>query len=214
MAVVHRVDGMRLWEADLACPVCGAEFHIEQGVGAFNTDPVAGSSRDVSATGIVQAAPDVIRMAAQLGVLGGHAPVLLAGRYALAAEAYAALTGAPVVVVLFADDVATVSPAAVAPEAGVSLLRIGRRLPLGAGTLAAAAFDQTFSSSSHASEMVAQTIRAVRSGGRILVPISYAPPFEQATALRRVAQDDAEWVGEVTAEASGLVTLRRQPPVV
>lgn len=211
VAMVHRADGTRLLEADLACPVCGAEFRVEDGVGLFGASPPVSSTASPpppDGIGAAQGAPDVVRLAAQLGVLGGLTPVLLAGRYAAVADAYAALTGAPVVVV---DTTITGN---IFTEPGVSMLQIGPRLPLGTGTLAAAAFDRTmFPATGQTSpSLAAGIVRAVRTGGRLVTPVTPALPQETIVDVRTVARDDVEWVGEVTVATGGLVTLRRQPP--
>lgn len=214
VAMVHRADGTRLLEADLACPVCGAEFRVENGVGIFGAPsvmPSAASSTASDITSTAQDAPDVARLAAQLGVLGGLTPVLLAGRYAAVADAYAALTGAPVVVVS-----TTTIAGNTFTEPGVSVLQIGTRLPLGLGTLAAAAFDPAmFPATLQAMRppsLAAGIVRAVRAGGRLVTPATSALPPDTIATVRTVARDDTEWVGEVTVTTGGLVTLRRQPP--
>ena len=101
---------------------------------------------------------------------------------------------------------------------GAGCLRVADwyRLPLGLGTLAAAAFDPAmFPATLQAMRppsLAAGIIRAVRMGGRLVTPATSALPPDTITAVRTVARDDTEWVGEVTVATSGLVTLRRQPP--
>ena len=214
VAMVQRADGPILIEAELACPLCGAEYRVQQGEAWFRADSGSIEHRSVSAA---PARADVERLAAQLGVMGGLAPVLLSGRYASMAADYATLTGAPVVIITAAaDETFTEHPA-------VSVLRIDRGLPLGASTLAAAAFDvapevgpsdASASASASASALLAQVARAVRVGGRMLAPQSIVPMPAVSSMLRELARDDDEWVAELTSATSGLVSLRRSPPPV
>lgn len=190
-------------DAEMACPLCGAEYAVAQGEAWFNGKPAAVIEPAPRSKEVL--APDVERLAAQLGVMGGMAPVLLAGRYGAVAADYAALTGAPVVVI-------TESPVVLAmAHPGVSVLHIGPRVPLGAGTLAAAAFDAM---PTDATTLMASVARAVRGRGRLLAPVEHVVPAALIGSLRELARDETEWVAELTAASSGLVALRRSPPPV
>lgn len=211
VAMVHRADGATLIEADLACPVCGAEYAVTQGEAWFHAaqDRVPST---MPANASTTPLPDVERLAAQLGVMGGLAPVLLAGGYAAVAADYAALTGAPVVAV------PTASASASAPLAiravDVSVLHVGLQLPLGASTLAAAACGVAHLVPDDAARLLASIARAVRAGGRIVAPVSQELPAVLMGTVRTLARDEREWVAEMTATSSGLVALRRSPPPV
>jgi len=187
VAMVHRADGPFLIEADLACPVCGAEFRIIDGTAHF----------DVSVPGQPDDALDATRTAALLGLTEGYLPVLLTGSYASTGGALADLV--PIAQVWLNP------PAGVAaPAAPCSTLAVRERLPLGVETLAAAAVDPA-----HATpDMLASIVRAVRVGGRVLAPAGTPMP----AGLKELAHDTAEWVAEVTTRASGLVELRRRGP--
>ncbi len=246
VAMVHRVDGTRLLEAEISCPGCGALFHVRDGIGDFREDgsrsPVApaisaGSASSPAVAGRGSPAadsadpPDPTRLAAMLGVIGGHNPVLLAGRYASVADRYAALVGAPVVAMISDSDLADrpADPLAnhpVNPDGhasindqvlrrlslapGVSVMRIGARLPLGVGTLAAAAIDNGQS----APLLLGSIARAIVVRGRLVAPVSLELPVEAQRTVREIARDEQEWVAEVTIATRGLATLRMRPPAV
>ncbi len=185
VAMVHRADGPFLIEAELACPVCGAEFRIIDGTAHF--DAAVPCARDD--------ALDVTRTAALLGLADGPLPVLLTGSYAG--------TGAALADLVPQSQVWLNPPVGVqVPAAPCSVLAVRERVPLGVETVAAAAVD-----AAHASpEMLESIVRAVRMGGRVLAPATVPMP----AGLKELARDTAEWVAEVTVRASGLVELRRR----
>lgn len=187
VAVVHRADGPNLLEADLACPVCGAEFHIAEGVARFDEiGPMA-----------YGAAPEALRVAAQLGVTEGILPVLLTGRYAAAGASLADLVPVPQVWINAGADAAL-------PSVPVSAIEVRGGVPLGVATLAGAAIDHAHAEPA----MLDAIVRAVRLGGRVVAPTTVPLP----AGVRELARDDREWVAEVTTRASGLVELRRRAP--
>lgn len=187
VAMVHRADGPVLLDADLACPVCGAEFVITDGVARFDHAPPTAASEAV----------DPLRLAALLGVSEGLLPILLAGHQATAGAALAGLVPVPQVW-LNAPGHAT------APAGVYSAIEALARVPLGVETLAAAAIDRA-----HADPIMLESIvRAVRLGGRIVAPADTLLP----AGVNVLARDAQEWVAEVTTRASGLVELRRRAP--
>jgi uncharacterized protein YbaR (Trm112 family) len=189
VVVVHRALGVMLLDAELACPVCGAEFAVRGGVTTFDAEAVVEGA---------EVAPDAERLAALLGVTDGVLPILLAGAYAAAGASLAPLVplaqvqaNAPFVPRGDTDDVV-----------GVTRMLVGARLPLGVATLAAAAVSARVATPS----LLASVVRAMKAGGRIVAPIAVALP----AGVRELARDDREWVGEVQAQGSGLVSLRRK----
>lgn len=196
VAMVHHADGPRLCDADLACPVCGAEFPVRDGVASFTAvrrqtphphEPGATLADDV----------EVLRLAAQLGVTGGMLPVLLAGRCTTAGAALAEYVDVPQVWVNGAMEAVERPPL-------LSCVEVSARLPLGVGTLSAAAVDAAHTTPT----LLAGLVRAVRQGGRIVAPADTECP----AGVRELARDDHVWVAEVIASASGLVELRRRAP--
>jgi uncharacterized protein YbaR (Trm112 family) len=186
VAMVHRADGPNLLDAELACPVCGAEFRVTDGVARFDDPVPARLGEPVHA----------LRLAAQLGVTEGVVPVLLTGGYTSAGAELSALTPVPQVWV-------NGSEGNLRPVAG-SVIIVSGRVPLGVETLAGAAVDEAHAES----EMLESIVRAVRMRGRIVAPAHIPLP----SGVRELARDDAEWVAEVTTRASGLVELRRRAP--
>lgn len=191
VAVVHETDGLTLVAADLACPVCGAEFAITDGVAHFGAPDVR--------TPPSQRTPftEPMRLAALFGAADGDTPLLLSGRYVLAGNAIAELVNVPQLWVNAPAESRSSSPR-------TSQMIVGERLPLGVATLAAAAIDDTDASDA----MLESVMRAVKQGGRIVAPVSVARP----EALKELARDEREWVAEVTTRASGLIELRRRAP--
>lgn len=213
VAMVHQADGPRLIEADLACPACGAAFGLRAAVAWFRASSVedtAVATAPRAATGSASAAAwepegqDADRLAALLGVAEGPWPVVLVGARAAAGAALAALVSPPQW---------WINPAPVAlgnaphPPWLAGVLHSGPRWPLAARQAAAVALD-----AAHATPaQLAQAVRVLRPGGRLVAP-AWAPLPE---GVRELARDAAEWVAEAAGsppahEASPLVTLRRR----
>lgn len=186
VAMVHRADGPNLLDAELACPVCGAEFRVTHGVARFDETGPVHRGEPVHA----------LRLAAQLGVTEGVVPVLLTGGYTAAGAELSALTSVPQVWVNGPEG-------NLRPVSG-SVITVSGRVPLGVETLAGAAVDEAHAET----EMLESIVRAVRMRGRIVAPAHIPLP----SGVRELARDDAEWVAEVTTRASGLVELRRRAP--
>lgn len=184
VAMVTRANGATLVDADLACPVCGAEF------GVRNSHADFGSASRVASDG----KPEATRVAALLGALPGATPVLLTGRYTRAGAAIAELVDVPQVWLDAPADADANVPV-------LSRLYGADRLPLGVETLAAAAIDAVHGNS----HLLMSITRALRVGGRVLS----AATIDRPADLREVARDDQEWVAETTTRASGLIELRR-----
>ncbi len=191
VAMVHEARGSALIVADLACPVCGVEFPVHDGVAHF--------ASVVPQSAVRPSAPFtsdlVLRLAAQLGVADSPLPVALVGRYAHASGALASMLAAPQLLV---------NSGPVRSGADASRIVVADRLPLGVETLAAVAID-----AAHASPaMLGSAARALRLGGRMVAPVDAPIP----SGMRELARDEAEWVAETTTRVSGLVELRRRAP--
>lgn len=188
VAMVLKAEGPVLLEAELACPVCAAEYRITNGVARFAEErPPVDDGPYTSDM--------VLRLAALLGVAESQLPVALVGRYAAASGVLASFVAAPQLLV-------NSGPAIPAP--GVSRIVVADRLPLGVETLAAIAVD-----AAHASPALLESAaRALRLGGRLVAPADAPIP----AGMRELARDDSEWVAETTVRASGLIELRRRAP--
>ncbi|WP_396220053.1 hypothetical protein [Gemmatimonas sp.] len=194
VAMVLEARGSALLAAELACPMCGAEFRIVDGI-AYIPGLAPGSTPPPALPSEPLAIDLVLRLAALLGVVESHLPVALVGRYAAASVALASVVSAPQLLV---------NSGAVIPAPGVSRLVVADRLPLGVETLAAIAVD-----AEHATPAFLESAaRALRLGGRLVAPADVPVP----AGLRELARDATEWVAETTARASGLVELRRRAP--
>jgi uncharacterized protein YbaR (Trm112 family) len=198
VALVRQADGPALLEAELACPVCAAEYRISGGVAHFTeTVPPADAYPYTSDM--------ALRLAALLGVAESLRPIALVGRYAAAGGVLGSIVAAPQVLIN------SVAPAGTAAGTGTgtgtaaaSRIVVADRLPLGVDTLAAIAVD-----AAHASPAFLESAaRALRLGGRLVAPADAAVPV----GMRELARDDTEWVAETTTRASGLVELRRRAP--
>ncbi len=179
----------------LGCPVCRAEYPISGGVANFSasaTIPVAQSPERLPGAG-ENPRDRVMRLAAQLDLREPSGVILLEGRYsALATELAADFVSS--VVALSGDGLS--SP-------GVSVIRIGDRLPVRSWILRAAAVDLA----GVAGFTLAEVVRVLRSGARLVAPAAIEP----VDGLSEVARDDQEWVGSVIARPqSGAQLLRRK----
>jgi len=191
VAMVLEASGSSLLVAELACPVCGAEFRIVNGIAHFaGSTPAAPPawpsepySRDMA-----------LRLAALLGVAESQLPVALVGRYTAASGALTSLVSAPQLLI----------NGSVIPGPGVSCLVVADRLPLGVESLAAIAVDAAHATAT----FLDSATRALRLGGRLVAPADAPVP----AGMRELARDTTEWVAETTARASGLVELRRRAP--
>ncbi len=211
VAMVHRADGPRLREADLACPACGDAFVVRDAVAWFHAPP-----RDATAMAAAHAAPSASdawaeeqgadRLAALLGVAEGPWPVVLVGARAAQGAALAARVSPP-------QWWINPRPAALGnaphPHWLAGVLHTGARWPLAPRQAAAVALD-----AAHAAPVpLAQAVRLLRPGGRLVAP-AWAPLPE---GVRELARDAVEWVAEAAGvhpahDASPLVTLRRRAP--
>ncbi|WP_310569782.1 hypothetical protein [Gemmatimonas sp.] len=194
VAMVLEASGSTLRVAELACPVCGAEFRIDDGVAYFTSPPSLAPH-----TPAVPAEPYtsdmVLRLAALLGVAESQLPVALVGRYAAASGVLASFVSAPQLLINSAPAIHT---------ADASRIMVADRLPLGVESLAAIAVD-----AAHASPAFLESAsRALRVGGRLVAPADAPLP----DGMRELARDDSEWVAETTMRASGLIELRRRAP--
>jgi hypothetical protein len=213
VAMVHQADGPRLLEADLACPACGAAFALRAAVAWFRASSVedrATAHAAPVATGSAPAATwwttshDPDRLAALLGVAEGPWPVVLVGARAAEGAALAARVSPPQW---------WINPAPVAlgdaphPTWLAGVLHVGPQWPLAARQAAAVALDAAHATPSQ----LAEAVRLLRPGGRLVAPASAPLP----EGVRELARDAAEWVAEATsavrAEGDGpLVPLRRR----
>ncbi len=215
VASADRMDGRRIVEGRLGCPLCNAEYPVRAGVvylqdapdadgagaaapgvapgeGAGRGDPTAADGRSARPVD-----PDeVIRAGALLNLLEQGGIVLLDGAWGALAGALFDFVPAQYLVL---DPPAW---ATIAKREGISVVRAGGRVPVAAASLRAAALDDIAARSPAA---VAATARALKLGGRLVVPASTALPPD----VKELAADERHRVGEATATVSAPVRLGR-----
>ena len=178
-------SGARITRGVLGCPVCHARYPITDGVVDFTGRGSHAPPQDgVSDEG------DVMRLLAQLALGEPGGVVLLTGRYARRVAELVALVDVTFILVDAPDE----------PELNVATFVMSERVPLADGSLRAAAVDWDRA----ATPYLADVVRCLRSGSRVVAPVPATPP----PGVRILARDEREWVGEV--ETSVPVTpLRR-----
>lgn len=181
-------DGDRLVAGTLGCPVCLAEYQLNDGV----VDLTTSRARQVPRHPTTVTPPtDAARMAALLGLAEPGLRVALCGAPALLAEMLTTMTEA--------HCLAINTPRS--PTAIVSSLcmDVGRVLPLASASLHGLAVDVD-----HA-DLLTDAARVVRVGGRVVAPVNAAVP----PGLRELVRDAVEWVAQVEAQAGAPIRLAR-----
>lgn len=184
VTVANARDGDRLLEGVLGCPVCYAEYALSGGVVVLSDTSRAHTESERRA--------DALRTAALLGLDEAGARVLLVGTYAECADDIErAVEG---------QCIAANAALATGFASADALIADGARaIPFANAVLHGIAID-------HAHQhWLADAVRVVRVGGRILAP-AHAPVPDNCKEL---ARDDHEWVGVVTASSSVLIELKR-----
>lgn len=191
VARIDKMAGRYIAEGSLGCPVCRREYAIREYVAYFSESFAASAPAEP----VVGTADDrLTRVAAllDLGAPGGF--VGLAGSVSEDAVALALTFDVQAVIMN--------PPFAVKRGEGCSVLRCGDRAPLAAGSLRALAYDKHVAADE---ALVTSLVRAVRSGGRVLAPVSVPRP----DGVRELARDEEEWVG-VAETPSPFIPLSRR----
>lgn len=207
IVVAQESTGRDLRRAQLGCMLCyrtgevrdGSVILVEDSAALPRTDALNARLQEprlheASAQG---PSPDagtdeaLQRLAALLGLDEPQMLILLSRRYAALAPLLAQRHEAIIAVY----DAPGASPAGVG-----HLLVAEDRVPFAAGTFAAAALDSSMSAAA-----MADALRCVRVGGRVVGQSDVPRP----EAVRELARDAEGWVGEVEAGASPIVPLRR-----
>lgn len=173
------------------CMLCHREGTFSDGSLRFDREARARglASPDASAAGAVDDA-SLLRLAALLGLGEARLPVLLAASFAAFAEPLVAQYDA--LVAVFGVD--GPSPSGVGNVSGC-----GDALPFADGSFHAAALDGAMTAA-----VMADAVRCVRTGGRVMAAVSLPLP----PGVRELARDERYWVSEVLAPAI-VVPLRR-----
>lgn len=171
----------------LGCPVCGAEYVIARGVVRFDAVELPAP--------VTPNAEEAMRLAAFLELTDASGFALLFGRWGAHVDQVRRLSETPLVLVN--------PPAAIEGEAaGIILARDA--LPLARSSARAAALDERVSA-----DLARSAVSAVRTGGRVIGPISIALP----EGLAELARDAQVWVAEKTAAASAPGATPRLTPL-
>jgi len=184
VTVAHSINGDRLIEATLGCPVCGEEYALKGGVAFF--DP--GAEETEPADGV-----DALRTAALLGLSEPGMRVALCGSFGTVGDAIELATGAACITVNASGAVRRAS------EADHVVLGRHDVLPFATASLSALAVDDANLA------LLADAARVVRANGRVLATVHASPP----AGVRVLARDDHAWVGVVDGVVSHPVGLTR-----
>lgn len=191
VASASATAGRHIMEGRLGCPVCRATYAIVDGEVRFGAaaDPEPRPPMDEG---------QAFRLAAQLHLVEGSAPVLLTSDWAEAAAPLLQLI--PQLVLLTGD-----ARGRVPRDDRVSAIRLPEdRLPLAAASMRGVALSATLATP----RMLSECARVVRPGGRLVAPIGIAL---DDSAWRVLASDTEVQVAERLASPSAPVPLRRAP---
>lgn len=181
-----RMEHRHIVRGTLGCPVCSAEYPIRDGVVDFRR----GSDRTATLT--PRRAPlgeSAMRLAAMLDLTDAHGFAVLLGQWGEWGAELSAIAEAPLILV---DP-----PDGVIGAPGISVLRTAGGIPLAAGAARAMAIDDT------SAPRAVSAVRATRTKGRVVAPVSLALP----DGVRELARDHALWVAEREPAPLPLITL-------
>lgn len=184
-----RMEGRRVVEGRLGCPVCRAAYAIRDEVAWIGAEPGA-ALPDEPAPDALALEEEAARLAALLDLREPGTRAVVGGALGHAAHHLAAATGAEL---LLLDP-----PAGVGAGEGVSVLRTGGRLPLAEQSVRGVALDE------RTALLVAEAARVTRDKGRVVAPAG----MPLVAGLVELARDARQWVAEREARASAPVPLR------
>lgn len=170
VVTASRTDARHIMEGMLGCPVCQAEFPIRAGEALFS------SSRDASV-----AAPSeetAMRLAAFLDLTDARGFAILCGAWGAHAEEVRAISHTPLLMV---------NPPEGLDVSGTGIVRVHGRLPVAPSSARAAALDETDDQ-----VLLTSTVTAVRSGGRVIGPVSLPLP----AGVHELTRDAQTWIAE------------------
>lgn len=184
VAAATRMEHRHIVHGTLGCPVCSAEYPIRDGVVDFRSGAEPHPA-------LPPHTPDepAMRLAAMLDLTDAQGFAVLLGRWGSRAAELAAIVETPLILV---DP-----PDGVIGAPGISVVRTDGEVPLGAGAARAMAIDEV------GVARAASAVRATRTRGRVMAPLSLALP----DGVRELARDDALWVAEREPAPSPLITL-------
>lgn len=187
VVTASRAEARHILEGMLGCPVCRAEFPIHGGEALFASDVV---------TEPIPPDPEIaMRLAAFLDLTDARGFAILGGTWGAHADEVRRISVTPLLLVN--------PPSGVAVSAA-GTVRVRGRLPVAARSARAAAIDRSADD-----VLVASTVAAVRTKGRVIGPVALPLPG----GVQELTRDARMWVAEKNAApdepARRLVPLRR-----
>jgi len=173
----------------LGCPVCSAEYPIQNGVADFTLGESSPSFEEERASAGHRREELATRAGAYLDATQPGATIVLGGLWAYAAQELA--------------EMAEVRVLAINPPSGlkeserVGLIRAGTGIPLASGSVQGVALDAWFPNS-----IADEAVRIVKPGGRLVGSVALEAPAQVSV----LAHDEHYWVAERPAE---VIALRR-----
>lgn len=189
VASFREVTNRMVIEGTLGCPVCSAEYQIDNGVVDFaGGERITEGEEERSAAGHgrVELAT---RAGAYLDATQPGTTIVLGGLWAYAAHELSEMADVRVIAVN--------APTEVKESERVGLIRIARVIPLATNSAHGVALDAWFEGAT-----VDDAIRITKPVGRVVGPASLDPPGGSVV----LAHDEQYWVAEKTPE---IVPLRR-----
>lgn len=186
VAAFNRMDGRFVVEGKLGCPVCSATYTIRDGI----ADLSEGGYEITQGCGGLEYPEEAaaVRAAALLGLTKPSTVVILAGDAASLAHRVSDIAEARVIVLN--------STGRIEESEKVAVVLSDKRLPFAPRSIDGTMLDEA------TIEFVPDTLRVLRQGGRLIVPIGTILP----AGFRELARDDREVVAESIGE---LITLSR-----
>lgn len=189
VASFRTVNNRFVESGTLGCPICSAQYPIEDGVADFTDGTSSPSCEEQRAAASHRREELATRAGAFLDATEPGATVILGGVWSYAAEELSNLAGVRVL---------ALNPGpGVKETATVGLVRVAADIPLPTESCLGAAVDAWFNSG-----IVASAARVTRPGGRVVGPANIPPLAELAV----LAQDSDYWVARKTP---AIIPLRR-----
>ena len=189
VASFNKVNNRFVETGTLGCPICSAQYPIENGVADFSggvSSPSCDQQRSAASHNPEELAT---RAGAFLDATEPGATVVLGGAWAFAAEDLSSMAEVRVI--------ALNPEPGVRESASVGLVRVAGEIPLAADSCLGVAVDACFNSA-----IAGAAVRVVRPGGRVVGPAAMTPPPDLAV----LAQDADYWVARKTPS---LIPLRK-----
>ena len=168
VAAIDEVDGRVIINGRLGCPVCSTEYEIRDGVLEI--------SADVPHDHDERAQADPWRIAALLDIQQPSANVVREGVHTQTVDALLAIVPGRIVALNPLGDLA--------PQERLAVIRSHPTIPLRSASVESVALTAA------TDPALAEAVRVLRTGGRLLAPAGTPVP----AGLREIARDEQEWV--------------------